>query len=743
MPRYIVADRDSLDWTSGRRPRLCVASTNSGQPAFYGFMNDPAASEPLKEAYEFNLDEAQWYLNRELTWLEFNRRVLNEGADPRTPLLERLRFLSILSSNLDEFFMKRIGGLKQQVGAGVNVVTVDGRTPQQQIEESLAVVQDLLCDQTLLLRDLVRELSVAGICLRAYRDLEPHHRKWLRQYYFKNIFPLVTPLAIDPSHPFPFVSNLSVNVLVTLDNPSVEDALVRIKTPVSANIPRFIRVHDEPIFVPLEQLITENLDLLLPGVAIGEIYLFRIIRNAISERDGEQANDLLESIRSELRERKFAPVVRLEVERSMPHRLRNYLAQHLELTDDADIAEVDEILGRRDLVEIAGLPTAELRYPQHEPADHPRLIDAISIFAEVQRGPLLLQHPYQSFTGSVTRLLQEAVDDPDVLAIKMTLYRTSADSQVIPLLIEAAMRGKQVAVVLELQARFDEAANIQWAYRLEEAGIHLSYGVVGYKTHAKMILILRKEADRLRRYVHIGTGNYHSGTASQYCDICLVSCEDDLGVDATELFNSLTTGTLNDRHYRKLLTSPRYLKKALMEKIEREAQPGSGNAPGLIRMKMNALEDKDITRVLYQASQGGVHVDLIVRDTCRLRPGIPGLSENIRVVSIVGRFLEHSRIYYFRNGGNEEYYIGSADCMTRNLTGRLEAIVPIEHPSLMAELRGYLDLQLADRRSAWNMQPDGTYVQLVPERTDQMSSQDALIKRASGHDIENPNGSRA
>jgi polyphosphate kinase len=705
-------------------------------------MNDPAASEPLNETHEFNLDETQWYLNRELTWLEFNRRVLNEGADPRTPLLERLRFLSILGSNLDEFFMKRIGGLKQQIGAGVNVVTVDGRTPRQQIEESLAVVRDLLSDQTLLLRDLVGELSAAGICLLAYRDLEPHHRKWLRQYYFKNIFPLVTPLAIDPSHPFPFVSNLSVNVIVTLDNPTDEQALVRIKTPVSAHIPRFIRVHDEPIFVPLEQLITENLDLLLPGVAIGEIYLFRIIRNAISERDGEQANDLLESIRSELRERKFAPVVRLEVERNMPHRLRHYLARHLELTDDADIAEVDEILGRRDLVEIAGLPIAAFRYPPHEPADHPRLIDANSIFAEVQRGPLLLQHPYQSFTGSVTRLLQEVVDDPDVLAIKMTLYRTSADSQVIPLLIEAAMGGKQVAVVLELQARFDEAANIQWAYRLEEAGIHLSYGVVGYKTHAKMILILRKERDRLRRYVHIGTGNYHSGTASQYCDVCLVSCDDDLGVDATELFNSLTTGTLSDRHYRKLLTSPRYLKNALIEKIEREARPGSGNPPGLIQMKMNALEDKDIARALYQASQAGIHVDLVVRDTCRLRPGIFGLSENIRVVSIVGRFLEHSRIYYFRNGGDEEYYIGSADCMTRNLTGRLEAIVPIEHPSLMAELRAYLDLQLADRRSAWEMQPDGTYVQLVPERAEQISSQDALIERASRQDIGERNGPR-
>jgi polyphosphate kinase len=694
-------------------------------------MNDPAANRPLSQMQDFDLDDAEWYLNRELTWLEFNRRVLNEGADPRTPLLERVNFLSIVSSNLDEFFMKRIGGLKQQIGAGVDVVTVDGRTPQQQIDESIAVIQELLADQTLLLRELIRELSGRGIHLRPYQDLDPHHKKWLRQHYTRNIFPLVTPLAIDPSHPFPFVSNLSVNALLEVKRPSGERALVRIKTPVTEHISRFIRVGDEPIFVPLEQLITENLDLLLPGTDIEDIYLFRVVRNAITERDGEQANDLLELIRAELRVRKFAPVVRLEVGRNMPQRLRSYLAKHLELTNTADIAEVDELLGRRDLAEIARLPFTELRYPPHRPADHPRLKEAASVFAEVRRGPLLLQHPYQSFTGSITRLLREAVDDPDVLAIKMTLYRTSADSQVIPLLVEAAARGKQVAVVLELQARFDEAANIQWADRLEEAGIHLSYGVVGYKTHAKMILILRKEADGLRRYVHIGTGNYHSGTASQYCDVCLLSCDEDLGADATELFNSLTTGTLHGRSYRKLITAPLDMKQALIARIDREIRLHSREIPGLIQLKTNALEDKDITKALYQASRAGVRVDLIVRDTCRLRPGIPGLSENISVISIVGRFLEHSRIYYFRNGGDEEYYIGSADCMARNLTGRVETIAPIEAPSLMAELRTHLDLQFADRRSAWEMQPDGSYVQRLPEHDHQVSAQNSLIERAT------------
>jgi polyphosphate kinase len=721
--------------TAGRRrpalPAVAIAAQTIPLTDLTGYMNDPAASQPSNATQDFDLDDAQWYLNRELTWLEFNRRVLNEAADPRTPLLERVNFLSIVSSNLDEFFMKRIGGLKQQIGAGVDVVTVDGRTPQQQIEESVAMVQELLADQTLLLRELVGELAESGVHLRAYRELEPQHQEWLRRHYLKSIFPLVTPLAIDPSHPFPFVSNLSLNALIVVKQPSGARTLVRIKTPVSAHTPRFVRVRDELLFVPLEQLITENLDLLLPGVEIENVYLFRITRNAVAERAEEQANDLLELIRSELRERKFAPVVRLEVDRSMPHRLRNHLAQHLELTGNTDIVEVDELLGRRDLAEIARLPVAELRYPPHEAADHPRLKDATSIFAEVGRDPLLLQHPYQSFTGSITRLLHEAVDDPHVLAIKMTLYRTSADSQVIPLLVEAAMQGKQVAVVLELQARFDEAANIRWANRLEEAGVHLSYGVVGYKTHAKMILILRNESGRLRRYVHIGTGNYHSGTASQYCDLCLLSCDQNLGADATELFNSLTTGTLHDRRYRKLITAPLYMKEVLIEKIEREMRVRNAEKPGLIQLKTNALEDKDITKALYRASRAGVHVDLIVRDTCRLRPGIPGLSENISVISIVGRFLEHSRIYYFRNGGEEEYYIGSADCMTRNLTGRVEAIAPIEHPALMAELRTYLDLQLGDRRSAWDMQPDGSYVQRVPDQGHQISAQEALIERAS------------
>jgi polyphosphate kinase len=704
--------------------------------ALHGSMNSPVVTQSPQQTCDVDLNDPRWYLNRELTWLEFNRRVLNEGADPRTPLLERVNFLSIVGSNLDEFFMKRIGGLKQQIGAGVNAVTVDGRTPQQQIDETILVVQELLADQTLLLRELLQELADNDILLQSYDNLEPHHRKWLRQHYSRNIFPLVTPLAIDPAHPFPFVSNLSVNVLAVVRGIDNGESLMRIKSPVSGNIPRFIRIGTEQMFVPLEQVITANLDLLLPGIEIRNVYLFRVTRNAITERDEEQANDLLELIRTELRERKFAPVVRLEVGRDMPQQLRDYLAMNLGLTDSSDIAEVDEIFGRRDLAEFARLPIAALRYPSHIPADHRRLRDARSVFEEVRRGPLLLQHPYQSFTGSITRLLKEAVDDPDVLAIKMTLYRTSADSQVIPLLVDAATKGKQVAVVLELKARFDEAANIQWADHLEEAGIHLSYGVVGYKTHAKMILILRKERDGLRRYVHVGTGNYHSGTASQYCDVCLLSCDDDLGADATELFNSLTTGSLRDRSYRKLLTAPLDMKNALIAKIEREVQLHGKGMSGLIQLKTNALEDKDIVRALYKASQAGVRVDLIVRDTCRLRPGIAGLSDNISVISIVGRFLEHSRIYYFRNAGNEEYYIGSADCMTRNLTGRVEAIAPIEDPALKAELRISLDLQLNDRRSAWDMKPDGSYMQRVPDEERDLSSQTALIDRATFGDAD-------
>jgi len=442
---------------------------------------------------------------------------------------------------------------------------------------------------------------------------------------------------------------------------------------------------------------------------------FRVTRNAITEPNQEQANDLLQMIESALRERKFAEIVRLEVGWGMEEQHRGMLAAELGVDEHGDVFAVDGIVGKRDLMEIARLDRAELCFPPHKPVDNAELCDEDpNIFHVIRKhGSILLQHPYESFDSSVERYLREASTDPKVRAIKMTLYRTAGQSRVIEYLIDAAQNGKQVAVVLELKARFDEQANIRWAGALEEAGIHVTYGVVGLKTHCKVIFVVRKDYDGLRRYAHIGTGNYHAGTARMYCDLGLLTCDPDIGADLTELFNYLTTGFTPMRHYRKLLCSPRLLKKALLQKIDREIHNHSAAAPGLIQLKANGLEDRDIVAALYRASQAGVRVDLIIRDTCRLRPGIPGLSENIRVVSLVGRFLEHTRVFYFRNQGEEEYFFGSADLMQRNLESRVEVCVPVESPRLRFQLRQLLDLQLSNRRNVWEMHADGTYSQRV------------------------------
>ena len=664
-----------------------------------------------------DLDDPALYLNRELTWLAFNRRVLCEVDDSRTPLLERLKFLAIVGANLDEFFMKRIGGLKQQEAAGVQQRTVDGRTPPEQIRECLAAVAEqnaTLRQAWIQLHGLLRE---QGVRISSYAELTAAEHARLRDDYFRNVFPLATPQAMDPAHPFPFVSNLSLNLLVTLRHPKeTEPSMARIKVPVGAGTPRFLRVGDDPChFVALEDVMAHNLDLLFPGMDIDVCEVFRVIRNANTERDEEDADDLVAMIESELRERRFAPIVRLEVNRGMDPVHRGMLAAELGLDDPADVVEVDGMLALRDLMQLAQLNVAALRDAPHRPVDHHRLRDTRNIFHIIRdAGALLLQHPYESFPTSVGRFLREASEDPKVRAIKMTLYRTSEDSQVLNYLCEAARNGKQVAVVVELKARFDEAANLQFANRLEEFGIHVTYGVVGLKTHSKVILVVRQDYTGLRRYAHIGTGNYHAGAARTYTDFGLLTCDDIIGQDLTELFNYLTTGYRPKRVYRKLLPAPTLLKKALLARIEREVAGHAAGSPGLIQFKMNALEDADITRALYRASQAGVRVDLLVRDTCRLRPGVPGLSETVRVVSLVGRFLEHGRIYYFRNGGDEEYFIGSADCMKRNLESRVEVVVPIEEAPLRKELRQVLDTQLEPNGNAWEMQADGTYVKSAP-----------------------------
>ncbi len=667
---------------------------------------------------EFDLRAPELYLNRELTWFQFNVRVLNEARDRRTPLLERVKFLAIASSNTDEFFMKRIGGLKQQVGAGVHKLTVDGRTPSQQLAECQAVIRDFQQQKREVYLDILADLRRHDIRIRSFAKLTGEEQNAVRAYYHENIFPLITPLAMDPAHPFPFISNLSLNLLVTLRYPEeLEVTMARIKVPVGASVPRFLRIGDLNHFVMLEDVMGHCLEDLFPGMDILSWDVFRVTRNANTESDEEQADDLVAMIEAELRERKFAPIVRMQTQKGIDHHNKGMLAAELGLDAENDVYEAEAMIGKRDLMEIAQLDIPDLHDPSPQPITNTKLQDRRNIFHVIrENGPILLHHPYESFVTSVVRFVREAAEDPKVYAIKMTLYRTSADTNIIDHLIEAARNGKQVAVVVELKARFDEAANIQWASRLEEAGIHVTYGVLGLKTHAKLILVVRRDYNGLRRYVHIGTGNYHAGTARLYADLGMLTSDPEIGLDVGELFNYLTTGCRPARNYRKILAAPNTMKKALLAKIDREITVHQTNEPGLIRFKTNALEDPDIVEALYRASRAGVKVELIVRDTCRLRPGIPGLSENIAVIGIVGRFLEHARIYYFRNGGDEEFFIGSADLMTRNLESRVETVAPIEEPALRAEIVELLSAQLNDSRSAWEMRSDGTYVQRRPPR---------------------------
>lgn len=681
---------------------------------------DPTPLPPVTgEAAD--LEDPGFYLNRELTWLNFNSRVLHEAEDDRTPLLERVKFLAIVSSNLDEFFMKRIGGLKQQVGAGVLERSVDGRTPEEQIAACYEAIRVMQARKRATERGIRGELRAHGIELTTYGRLGASDQAYLREHYLENIYPLVTPQSTDPAHPFPFVSNLSLNLLVTLAHPGDSSPhLARVKVPVGVGIPRFLKLPDRDTFVTLESVMAHNLELLFPGMEIQSCELFRVTRNANTEQEEEAADDLVELIESELRERKLAPIVRLEVEGGMDRVHRGMLAAELGLDEEADVFEVQGILGTRDLAELYEVDQPSLKYPPFHPFDHPSLTTDRSMFHTIRdEGSLLLHHPYQSFTSSVERFLQEASRDPKVRAIKMTFYRTSEDSNAIRYLMDAARNGKQVAVVMELKARFDEEANLRWAAHLGRVGIHVTYGVMGLKTHCKVILVVRQDYDGLRRYAHVGTGNYHAGTARLYADLGLMTSEDGIGRDLTELFNYLTTGFKPKRDYRRIKVSPKGLHRAILEGIEREVAHQEAGLEGHLQFKVNAIEDPSVTQALYNASRAGVKVDLIVRDTCRLRPGVPGLSDNVTVVSVVGRYLEHSRIYYFRNGGAQEYYIASADCMRRNLQSRVEVMAPVDDPRLQSQLRSVLDTLLNDRRQVWEMRPDGSYEQRMPSGPDE------------------------
>ncbi len=679
-----------------------------------------------------DLDAPELYLNRELTWLEFNFRVLHEAQDDKNPLLERLKFAAIVSSNLDEFFMKRIGGLKQQVGAGVMDYTVDGRLPAQQIDECYQKVRELEAQKDALIPELIDLLAEQDIRITSFESLDDDDQETIRNFYFDNIYPLVTPQGVDSAHPFPFISNLSLNLLVTLRHKDDEEELrARVKVPTGLGISRFLKVPDSNTFIPLESVMAKNLDVLFPKMEIVDCELFYVTRNANTAPDEDRADDLLDMIETEVRHRRFAQIVRVVIEEDMEPTRRGMLGAELGLDED-DIFETRTLLAPRDLFELCGLEIPALRDTPHHAIDHPRLTNWPNIFHAIRdHGSILLQHPFESFSTSVERFLREASRDPKVRAIKMTLYRTSGDTRVIEYLVDAAQNGKQVAVVVELKARFDEAANIRWSSRLEEAGIHVTYGVVDLKTHCKLILVVRNDYNALRRYVHIGTGNYHAGNARLYTDLGLLTCDPDTGHDISELFNYLTTGFTPKRVYRKILPAPKLLKRSLLEKIEREIEQHCEKSPGLIQIKSNALEDKDIVKALYQASQAGVQVDLIIRDSCRLKPGIPNLSENIRVFSVVGRFLEHSRIYYFQNGGDSEYYIGSADLMQRNLEQRVEVLAPVNEPELRAALRDIIDTLLSDKHGIWQMNADGSYTQLQGKSETGESSQMALSAHAN------------
>lgn len=692
--------------------------------------------DPVTEVQQ--LRQPEYYFNRELSWIEFNARVLHEGCDARTPLLERLKFMAIFSSNLDEFFMVRVAGLKQQVDAAVSKLTPDGRTPQQQLDDICDRLRPLITTQHQHFHQVLRPLLAKhGIHLIDYVDLNQEQRTYLQQYFEEQIFPVLTPLAVDPGHPFPYISNLSLNLAVVVkDEETEEEHFARVKVPKV--LPRFValpehlRLHEEDgqlsnwTGVPLEQVIAHNLEFLFPGMNIQEYYPFRITRNADLEVEEDEADDLMLAIEKELRKRRLGgSSVRMEIQTATPSEIRQTLMREMGLEEN-DVYDVDGLLGLGDLMSFMGLPLPDLKDPEYSPVVPPRLRrltnggdsdgeDTGDLFSILRKRDLLVHHPYDSFTASVERFITTAAHDPNVLAIKMTLYRTSGDSPIVKALVSAAENGKQVAVLVELKARFDEENNILWARTLEKSGVHVVYGLVGLKTHTKTALVVRREGKTMRRYIHIGTGNYNPKTARLYTDLGLLSCRDELGADLTDLFNYLT-GYSRQQSYRKLLIAPVNLRQQMLGLIRREIEQAKTGHHGRIVAKMNALVDPEIIATLYEASQAGVQIDLIVRGICCLRPGLEGVSDNIRVISIVGRYLEHSRIFYFHNNGEEQVFIGSADWMPRNLDRRVEAVVPIEDPDIAKDLQEILGILLADNRQAWDLQPDGRYMQRQPNK---------------------------
>lgn len=673
------------------------------------------------------------FLNRELSWLEFNTRVLTLARDQATPLLERLKFLSIFAENLDEFYMVRVAGLRRRVDAGVSSRSPDGLTPKEQLARIAEVVARLAKEHAQVwVSGIMPELQQEGIAVLRWAELDDGQRKELDEVFLERIFPVVTPLAVDPGHPFPYISNLSLNLAVILRDPdSGSRHFARVKVPPL--LPRFMELPDGEGFVPLEDIIAANLDELFPGMEMVEHRSFRVTRDADLEVNDDGAEDLLEALEAELRRRRFSSAVRLELEAGASPYVRQLLIRELEIGEQ-DVQTLPGPLDLSGLWALYAVDRPELKDDPFQPVAPPALDSTdelpADVFAALREDDIFVHHPYDSFSASVQRFIEQAARDHNVLAIKQTLYRTSGDSPIVEALIDAAEEGKQVVVLVEIKARFDERNNINWARALERAGCHVVYGLLGLKTHCKLCLVVRQEGPRLRRYVHIGTGNYNAKTAKIYEDMGLLTSAPQMGADVSNLFNWLTGYSLK-KTYRSVIVSPHETRQRMIDMIEREISVSSSDNRGYIAMKMNNLVDEAVIDALYKASQNNVKVDLVVRGICALRPGVPGLSDQIAVRSILGRFLEHSRIYYFRNDGNEEVYIGSADMMHRNLDQRVETLVGLTSPQLKQRLKSILELCLADNTASWALDGNGEWTRVSPDGGRPVSLQAELMRVAS------------
>jgi polyphosphate kinase len=682
------------------------------------------------------------YINRELSWVAFNQRVLAQALSEHTPLLEQAKFSAIFSNNLDEFFMVRVASLKSQIEAGVQTLSDDGLTPSEQLARVREALHPLLEQQQAHYRlYLKHQLAEVGVQLIDYTRLNRKQKRWVNDYFQNAIFPVLTPLAVDPAHPFPFISNLSLNIAALIRDPDTgQQQFARVKVP-QKNLPRFVQLPVElsehepvPVYtaVPLEQVVAFNLQLLFPGMEVEGHYFFRVTRDADLELRDLEADDLMEALQQGLRKRRMGgEVVRLEVANEMPDAVVDLLLEGTGVEPE-DLYRINGPLGLDDLMSLMAVPLPQLKDKPHRPRTAAPLARAQktlledgsikaeefeSIFSVLRRGDVLLHHPFDLFATSVEEFINQAADDASVLAIKMTLYRVSKDSPIIAALIRAAENGKQVMALVELKARFDEDNNIQWARQLERSGVHVVYGVIGLKTHTKITLVVRKEKERLRSYCHIATGNYNSRTARLYTDLGLLSARPELGQDLAELFNYLT-GFSKQQNFRKLLVAPVSLRRRMQELIQRETEHARAGRPAAIKAKMNALVDPTIIGLLYEASQAGVQIDLVVRGMCSLRPGLAGVSETIRVRSIIDRFLEHSRLFWFSNNGTAEIYLGSADWMERNLDRRVEAVVPVEDANLRRRLEQLVQLYLDDNGSAWLMDASGNYARCETSRAE-------------------------